>query len=99
MKIETEKIILTSLNLDQVQIAGKIISSRIKNEFQIQALHIEYSKLMQRNFSIKEIAEHFLAKGQLVSFRELKKLISFLVEEKYLTSPSIVGYFSNKTLM
>ncbi len=93
MKLENEKVILSSLNLNQLRLSGAIHSLMDKRLFPLAPMDIEILELLSRQFSITEVVQFFLKKGALVSFDSLKKLLYFLTQEKLISNPSFHSYF------
>jgi CRP-like cAMP-binding protein len=93
MRIELESIRLAHLNLEQVRMSGQLASLKSKNSYKLKTHQFEVLNLMEKNFSIESIIRHFFNKQILLSFRELKDLLTFLVMEELLINDGWREYF------
>ncbi len=95
-KIEHEKINLMPLNIDQIRLSGQIVSSQQKKSFTLTSQQLSYLELMEKQNSISEISNTFLKQGKLVSFSQIKELITFLTQEGIIQNQTFINYLNQK---
>jgi CRP-like cAMP-binding protein len=92
MKIERIKIKLEPVNLEQIRDDGSIKSRQAK-DFRLNNLQFEFLSLMQRRFSIRDVVYHYFDQQICIPFKDLHKLIVFLVHERLIQNPEFLEYF------
>lgn len=95
MKIETEKIHLAPLDIQQIRLSGVLAGLKQSRRFPLSSEQMDWLELMSRSFSIEDIVRHYLTQQRLVSFLSLRDLIQMLLSENLILNPSIKDYFSD----